>query len=80
MNPKVLSTAKAEQVLVEIWSTIAEDNPRAADAFLQVIKDKSSVLYTAPEIGRQRDELAPDLRSFPIGTTFFFTNEFRQES
>lgn len=51
---------------------IAAENPRAADRVIDAIHEKSELLATAPELGRSREELAPRLRSFPVGPYVIF--------
>ena len=62
----------AEQDLLDIWSYIARESPGAADRFLDLIAQKLVVLAASPEIGRRREELAPLLRSFPVGRYVIF--------
>lgn len=62
-----LRTAKAEEDLVEIWLYIAADNPEAADKLLNQIDAKCKIIAENPSIGQLRSELAPNLRSFPVG-------------
>ena len=64
---KVFLTPQAHQDLIEIWSFIAEDSEKAADDILTVFDKKIKILTVSPQIGRRRGELAPRLRSFPIG-------------
>jgi toxin ParE1/3/4 len=63
---EVLRSNLAELDLLEIWAYIAEDSPRAADRFLDFLDQKCRTLAEAPGIGRLREDLAPDLRSFPV--------------
>lgn len=69
---KVLKTPQAEEDLVEVWLYIVQDNPRAADRFLTLVDKKCRTLARSPKMGRHRDELAPDLRSFPLGDYVIF--------
>jgi len=62
----------AESDLLDIWSYIARENPGAADRFLDLIAQKLEMLAKSPEIGRRREELAPRLRSFPVGRYVIF--------
>ena len=56
--------AKAD--LDSLWDFIAEDNPEKATEFLISIQIKLEMLAKMPLIGRERKELSPGLRSFPI--------------
>ena len=53
--------------LIEIWETIADDSPANATRFLDLVDDRLGGLARQPAMGRARDELADQLRSFPIG-------------
>jgi len=63
-------TSSAESDLLELWLTIAEDNPVAADESLDSIQATVSLLGTQPEMGRARPDLADRLRSFPTSTPY----------
>ena len=58
--------------LNEIWEHISEENPFAADRWIDLMEEKFQKLAEAPMMGRARDELAPDLRSFPVGHYLIF--------
>ena len=70
--PRVLQTTKAQEDLLEIWSYIAEDNPDAADKVLDDIDATCQTLAKNPASGRAREELAPQLRSFPVENYLVF--------
>lgn len=70
----VRRSALAERDLLEIWAFIARDNPSAADRFLDLIGEKCDLLAVSPEMGRRREELAPSLRSFPVGRYIIFAD------
>jgi toxin ParE1/3/4 len=65
-RPAVLSD------LFEIWDYIAEDSEMQADAFIDALDRKFQSLAQKPSLGRARDELAKDLRSFPFGRYVIF--------
>ena len=71
MNPYRVSDA-ARSDLDEIWSYIAQDNPDIADGFVRSLISRFPMLAEMPEAGRQREELAPELRSFAIGNYVIF--------
>jgi toxin ParE1/3/4 len=71
MNAFRLSPA-ARSDLDEIWFYIAQDDPEAADKFIRAIVSRFPILATMPELGRQREELSPRLRSFPVGRYVVF--------
>ena len=60
----------AETDLLELWLTIAEDNPVAADDVLDAIRETSLLLGSQPRMGRERPELFDGLRSFPTRTRY----------
>ena len=63
---EVLRSPLAETDLLEIWSFIAEDSFDNADRFLDLLAHKATLLAENPSLGRQRPDLAPGLRSFPV--------------
>ncbi len=63
---------QAEQDLDEIWLTIAEDSPDAADRMIDRLTDSFMLLAGQPLMGRERPELVPNLRSFPVGSYVIF--------
>jgi len=58
----------ARDDLDEIWLYIADDDPTAADRFIDKLIRKIGTLADSPGVGPQRPELAPDLRSFHVGS------------
>lgn len=70
--PTVLRTSQAHLDLVETAFRIAGENPTAADRWLDVIDEKCQLLACLPELGRKRPDLAPELRSLPVGKYFIF--------
>jgi toxin ParE1/3/4 len=65
-------TEQARQDLDDIWLYIAEDDPATADHFLDSLYEKFVLLAEQPLLGRLRPELAPNLRSFPVGNYVIF--------
>jgi toxin ParE1/3/4 len=63
---------QAEFDLTLIWDFIAHDNIRAADALLVRIEAAFDMLAANPLAGRARDDLAPKIRSFPVGNYIIF--------
>lgn len=63
---------RAKTDLLEIWGFIAEDSENRADSFIETISKKLSLLAEKPTIGRTRDELGENIRSFPIGRYIVF--------
>ena len=71
MNQYRISDA-ARSDLDEIWFYIAQDDPNAADRFIRTLISRFPMLAGLPETGRQREELAPQLRSFSVGNYLIF--------
>ena len=69
---KILLRPEAERDLDEIWWYIAQDNSDAADRFLDKIEERCQTLTQFPNMGLNRDELHPGLRSFPVGKYLIF--------
>lgn len=70
--PHVLKRPLAEIDLDDVWWYIAQDNPDAADRFLAKIDEQCHTLAQFPEMGVNRAELMPALRSFPVGNYLIF--------
>jgi toxin ParE1/3/4 len=68
----ILTRPRALLDLAEIWSYVAEDSVRNANAFASRIDKTFRLLARRPGIGRARAELYPDLRSFVVGTHVVF--------
>ncbi|HYV29151.1 MAG TPA: type II toxin-antitoxin system RelE/ParE family toxin [Candidatus Eisenbacteria bacterium] len=71
MNQYRVSDA-ARSDLDEIWLYIAQDNPDAADKFIRTIVSRFPTLASMPYLGRSREELSINLRSFPVGNYIIF--------
>jgi len=72
---RILKRPEAENDIEEIWLYIAQDNPDNADRFLDEIEETSRKLVQLTSMGRNRDELYPGLKSFPVGKyIIFFTD------
>lgn len=63
---------RARADLIEIFTYIAGDNPSRAEAFVGDLEASCAGLIDYPESGRERPELAPDLRSKPHGRYVIF--------
>ena len=64
--PELIISPEAHQDLLDIWLYIAEDSTINADRFLDNLRAKSINLTEFTEMGIDRQELAKDLRSFPV--------------
>ena len=65
-------TAQARIDIKSIWEHISEENPFAADHWIDVMEEKFQKLAESPMMGRIRDDLASNLRSFPVGRYLIF--------
>jgi toxin ParE1/3/4 len=72
MARKILRRPQARLDLIEIWGFIADDNEAAADRMLDRFERTLQMLRDRPKVGRERPELAPRLRSFPVGNYILF--------
>ena len=68
----MLRRPQAETDVLEIWIFIAEDSVDAADQWVDTLDEKLALWATQPMIGRVRDALFPDVRSFPFGRYVVF--------
>lgn len=69
---RVLRTLQSRQDYADVWDFIAADNPSAADRLIDTFDGTLELLAEAPGIGRLCEELAPSLRSFPVGNYVIF--------
>jgi len=65
--PVIIKRPRVKSDLAEIWDYVADDSEARADTFVEKIDEKFKTLAARPYIGRKRDELGEDLRSFPVG-------------
>ena len=70
-------SALAESDLADIWFYIAQESPVDADKFVDFIYDKCKTLAASPGLGVERPELAPSIRSFPIGNYVVFYRQVK---
>jgi len=69
---RVLRRPRAAEDIAAVWDFIADDNPDAADHWVDQLDTQLRLLATQPLLGRGRDELAPGIRSFPFGRYLVF--------
>ena len=62
----LMISAQASEDLIDLWLYIANDSPQNADKFIDHIHQQCLLICSTPKIGRERDELLPGLRSFPV--------------
>lgn len=64
---RIIKKPLAEADLLDIWNFIANDSFEKADRLLHKIDSQLKILVLNPGMGRKRDSLALNLRSFPVG-------------
>lgn len=69
---KLKITPKAWEDLRDIEEYVAQDNPKAAIAFVQRLIERMKELCDSPGIGRRRDDLAPGMRSSRVSEHLIF--------
>jgi toxin ParE1/3/4 len=69
---KIFRTDKANEDLLNVYSFLAERSPTAAYALVRDIDAKFKDLARFPFIGRERNGLAPGVRSLVVGTHLIF--------
>ena len=74
--PSIIRSPQAESDLIEIAVYIARDNSKAATRWLNTIDEKLGMLSRQPLIGEMREEIAHNLRSFPVGNYVIFYEPF----
>jgi toxin ParE1/3/4 len=68
-------TTPALRDLIEIHDSIAGDSPIAAARWIEKLEGECQSLAAMPGMGRRREDLAPGLRSFPVGVYLIFYRE-----
>lgn len=71
---KVFYSASAESDLLEAWLYVAEGSVIAADRMLDQIEAEVIRLLDHPQVGRERRELSPGIRSWPTSTPYTLFN------
>ncbi len=69
---RVLRRRQAAADIAGIWQHIAQDKPAAADRWIDDLDQQFGLLARQPLMGRERGELAVDVRSFPFGRYVIF--------
>jgi toxin ParE1/3/4 len=57
---------QAEQDLEDIWTYLAQQNQIAADKQIAQILNRFPMLAQFPDMGKTRDDLMKELKSFPV--------------
>ena len=77
MSRRARLSRPARNDLIEIWTYVAEDSPKAADRLIDRLRNRCAILARLPQLGRLRPELAEGIRSFPVGRYLIFYRERR---
>lgn len=64
--PHINKRPQAEIDLIDIWLYIAEDSPQNADQYLRRIDKVFNILAEQPLMGKNRNDIESDIRSFPV--------------
>jgi toxin ParE1/3/4 len=72
MANKRVTRAQALADADSIFDFIAADNPSAAANLIRRFERILDMLTASPDAGRERPDLAPALRSFPVGNYVIF--------
>lgn len=65
--PLIIRTNRADEDLIDIWTSVAMDNPVAADRLLDAIARRWRQLARHPYSGMVRDDIAPGVRHLVAG-------------
>jgi toxin ParE1/3/4 len=60
--PQIHHTVRARRDLLDIWFSIATDNPAAADRVYDRLEARVRILERFPEVGPARPDIAADAR------------------
>ena len=69
---RLVIAADARKDLSDIWDYIAVGSVEAADALYDECLRQFELFVVLPNIGKRRDELGSNLRSFPVGRYLVF--------
>jgi toxin ParE1/3/4 len=64
---RIQRTPRADQDLEELWFFIAQDDPAAADRWIDTLEEKIRLLVDNPLMGPARPDIARELRYHPVG-------------
>jgi len=69
---QIVQTPASLQDFDNIWDYIGGDSEKRAAAFIRKIEKALALLAENPEMGRTRNDLETNLRSFPVGNYVIF--------
>jgi toxin ParE1/3/4 len=70
--PRIDRSPEAQADIDQIVDYIARDSEVASHRWLDSLNKEFDLLSQFPRMGRQRDDLAPELRSLPFGNYVIF--------
>ncbi len=65
-------STQAGKDIEDIWNYVANNNLEAANNLFDMLRANFPKLAKFPQIGRERSQLAPELRSFPVKSYLIF--------
>ncbi|HYX16071.1 MAG TPA: type II toxin-antitoxin system RelE/ParE family toxin [Nostoc sp.] len=65
-------STQAAQDIENIWKYVAPNNLKAANKLFDTLRESFPKLAKFPQLGRERSELAPFLRSFSVKNYLIF--------
>ncbi|MEA5600647.1 type II toxin-antitoxin system RelE/ParE family toxin [Nostoc sp. UHCC 0252] len=65
-------STQAAQDIENIWKYIAPNNFKAANKLFDTLRESFPKLAKFPQMGRERSDLAPLLRTFPVKNYLIF--------
>ncbi|MGN6584638.1 MAG: type II toxin-antitoxin system RelE/ParE family toxin [Rhizobiaceae bacterium] len=68
----VKRSERAEEDLIQIWSYIAQQNPRAADQLLDRLQQRWELLASQPRSGLARNDIGSGIRYVTTGEYITF--------
>ena len=69
---KIILSPETKQDLDEIFLWISSDSKERAKNFISHLKNDCLILGQNPNIGKNRDDLKSDIKSFPTGNYVIF--------
>ncbi len=70
--PRLLYAPDARRDLYDIWEHLALSHPARARRLAEELQERIGLIAAFPSMGRERPELAPHLRSFPVNPFVIF--------
>lgn len=71
-------STQAAQDIENIWKYVAPNNLKAANKLFDTLRESFPKLAKFPQMGRERSDLAPLLRSFPLKNYLIFYRPIKE--